>query len=67
MSIYGRKEGIGMSKKFKDRKERREVIELMTKLLLPMLDFLNSDTVIKVRRALYLLGEIEYESQKSEG
>lgn len=51
--------------KFKDRKEQREVTETMNALLLPMLYYLNNDTAIKVRRALYLLGEIEIESQKS--
>jgi hypothetical protein len=52
--------------KFKDRKEQREVTEVMNALLLPMLNYLNADTVIKVRRALYLLGEIEVEPQESE-
>lgn len=51
--------------KFKDRKEQREVTETMNALLLPMLNLncLNADTAIKVRRALYLLGEIEVEPQ----
>lgn len=53
-------------KKFKDRKEQREVTETMNALLLPMLDYLNADTAIKVRRALYLLGKIEIESQEGE-
>ena len=53
-------------KKFKDRKEQREVTELMAGLLLPMIDYLNADTAIKVRRALYLLGEIDFEPQESE-
>ena len=52
--------------KFKDRKEQREVTEVMNALLLPMLNYLNADTVIKVRRALYLLGEIEVEPQESD-
>lgn len=52
--------------KFKDRKEQREITETMNMLLLPMLDLLNSDTAIKVRRALYLLGKIEIESPESE-
>ena len=52
--------------KFKDRKEQREVVEIMDKLLLPTLNYLNSDTAIKVRRALYLLGEIEIDPQESE-
>jgi len=50
--------------KFKDRKEQREVTELMDGLLLPMINYFNADTAIKVRRALYLLGEIDFESQK---
>jgi hypothetical protein len=49
--------------KFKDRKEQREVTETMEALLLPMLNYLNTDTAIRVRRALYLLGEIEIEPQ----
>lgn len=52
--------------KFKDRKEQREVTETMNALLLPMLDYLNADTTIKVKRALYLLGEIDIEPQESE-
>lgn len=52
--------------KFKDRKEQREVTETMNALLLPMLDYLNADTAIKVKRALYLLGEIDIEPQESE-
>lgn len=52
--------------KFKDRKEQREVTETMNFLLLPMLPYLNNDTAIKVRRGLYLLGEIEIETQKEE-
>ena len=50
--------------KFKDRKEQREVTELMNALLRPMVYYLDTDTAIKVRRALYLLGEIEIESQE---
>lgn len=52
--------------KFKDRKERREVTETMNALLLPLLNYLNNDTAIKVRRALYLLGKIDIEFQDSE-
>ena len=52
--------------KFKDRKEQRQVTEVMNGLLLPTLNYLNADTAIKVRRALYLLGEIEVEPQESE-
>ena len=52
--------------KFKDRKEQREVTEVMNALLLPMLNYLNADTAIKVKKALYLLGEIEVDTQKSE-
>ena len=47
--------------KFKDRKEQREVTETMNALLLSILHYLNDDTAIKVRRALYLLGKIEFE------
>ncbi len=49
---------------YKDRREQRKVTETMDSLLLPMLSYLNSDTEIIVRRALYLLGEIEVESQE---
>lgn len=56
-----------MSEKFKDRKEQRKITETMSALLLPMLPYLNSNTAIIVKRALYLLGEIEIELQKSEG
>lgn len=52
--------------KFKNRKEQRQVTETMNALLCPMLDYLNVDTTIKVKRALYLLGEIDIESQESE-
>ena len=52
--------------KFKDRKEQREVTETMNDLLLPMLNYLNADTAIKVRRALYLLGKIEFELPEME-
>lgn len=55
-----------MSKKFKDRKEQREVTETMNALLLPLLPHLTSDTAIIVKRALYLLGEIEIDPQESE-
>lgn len=55
-----------MSKKFKDRKEQRKVNETMNSLLLPLLLHLTSETTIVVKRALYLLGEIEVESQESE-
>jgi hypothetical protein len=53
-------------RKFMDRKEQREVTETMNALLLPMLDYLNTDTAIRVRRALYLLGKIDVEAQESE-
>ena len=52
-----------MNEKFKDRKERRKVTETMNALLLPLLFCLNNDTAIIVKRALYLLGEIEIEQQ----
>lgn len=55
-----------MSGKFKDRKEQRKVTETMNALLLPLLPYLTSDTAIIVKRSLYLLGEIEVESQESE-
>lgn len=48
---------------YKDRKEQREITEMMNNLLLQLLPYLNSDTASKVRRALQLLGEIEIESQ----
>ena len=53
--------------KFKDRKEQRGLTETMNALLLPMLDYLNADTARKVKRALYLLSEIDIEPQESEG
>lgn len=55
-----------MGEKFKDRKEQRKVTETMNALLLPLLQYLTSDTAIIVRRALLLLGEIEIEPQESE-
>jgi hypothetical protein len=55
-----------MSEKFKDRKEQRKVIETMNALLLSLLPYLSSETAIVVKRALYLLGEIEVEPQESE-
>ncbi len=55
-----------MSGKFKDRKEQRKVTETMNALLLSLLPHLTSDTAIIVKRALYLLGEIEIEPQESE-
>ena len=53
-------------KKFKDRKEQREVTETMNALLVPMMHYLNADTAKRVRRALYLLENIDIEPQKSE-
>lgn len=53
-------------KKYKSRKEQRKVTETMNALLLPSLSYLNNDTAIIVKRALYLLGEIEIECQESE-
>lgn len=53
-------------KNYKDRPEQRKVTETMNALLLPLLPHLNSETVIIVKRALYLLGEIEVEPQESE-
>lgn len=52
---------------YKNRKEQREITETMNSLLLQLLPYLNSDTAIKLRRALHLLGEIEIEREaKSE-
>ena len=53
-------------KKYQSRKEQRNVTETMNALLLPLLPYLTSDTAIIVKRALYLLGEIEVESQENE-
>ena len=50
--------------KYKDRKEQRKVMETMDSLLLPLLNHCNNDTGSIIRRALYLLGEIEIESQE---
>lgn len=52
--------------KFKNRKEQREVIETMDKVLLPLLEYLNAETAIKIRRGLYLLSKIDVEPQESE-
>lgn len=54
-------------KKYQSRKEQRKVTETMNALLLPLLPHLNSDTAMIVKRALYLLGEIEIEPQGGEG
>lgn len=54
-------------KKYESRKEQRKVTETMNAMLLPLLPHLTSDTAIIVKRALYLLGEIEIEPQESEG
>lgn len=51
---------------YKDRREQRRVTETMNALLIPALSYLNNDTANIVRRALYLLGEIEIDSQESE-
>lgn len=51
---------------YKDRSEQRKVTETVNKLLLPLLPYLNSETVIIAKRALYLLGEIEVGSQGEE-
>ena len=53
-------------KKYQSRKEQRNVTETMNALLLPLLPYLTSDTAIIVKRALYLLGEIEVEPQERE-
>lgn len=50
-----------MGEKFKNRKEKRQVTETMYDLLQPMVKYLNNETVIKVKKALYLLGTIEIE------
>ena len=50
---------------YRDRTEQRRVTETMNSLLAPMLDYLNNDTAIIVRRALYLLGEIKIEPQET--
>ena len=55
-----------MSGKYKDRKEQRKVIETMSALLLPLLPYYDNDTKDIIKRALYLLGEIEVEPQESE-
>ena len=51
--------------KYQSRKEQRKVTETMNSLLLPLLPHLTSDTASIVKRALYLLGEIEIEPQES--
>lgn len=53
-------------KKYQSRKEQRNVTETMNALLLPLLPYLTSDTAVIVKRALYLLGEIEVEPQESD-
>lgn len=53
-------------KKYQSRKEQRNVTETMNSLLLPLLPYLTSDTAIIVKRALYLLGEIEVEPVSKE-
>ena len=50
--------------RFKDITEQRQVVELMNELLIPTLNYLNADTAIAVRRALYLLGEIGVEKNE---
>ena len=49
---------------YKDRTEQRRVTETMNSLLVPMLNHLNNDTAIIVKRALYLLEEIKIEPQE---
>ena len=51
---------------YKDRTEQRRITETMNALLLPLSHYLDSDTAIIVKRALYLLGEIKIEPQESE-
>ena len=51
---------------YKDRREQRKVTETMNALLLQLLPCLSSETAIVVKRALYLLGEIEIDPQESE-
>lgn len=50
--------------KYKDEDERQKVTETMNLLLSPILPNLNTETAISVMRALYLLGEIDVESQE---
>jgi len=52
--------------KFKNRKEQREVTETMDRVLLPLLEYINTETAIKIRRGLYLLSKIDVEPQESE-
>lgn len=49
---------------YKDRTEQRRITETMNSLLAPMLYYLNNDTAIIVKRALYLLEEIKIEPQE---
>ncbi len=51
---------------YKDRTEQRRVIETMNSLLLPLISHLSNETAIIVKRALYLLSEIDIEPQESE-
>ena len=52
--------------KFKNRKEQREITEIMNEVLLPLLKYINTETAIKIRRGLYLLSKIDVEPQESE-
>ena len=52
--------------KYKDEDERQKVTETMNLLLSSILPILSSETTITVQRALYLLGEIDVESQECE-
>lgn len=53
-------------KKFKNRKEQREITETMDSVLLPLLEYFNAETAIKIRRGLYLLSKIDIEPQEDE-
>lgn len=55
---------MGKIERFKDRTEQRRVTETVNGLLLPMLNYLNADAAIAVRRGLYLLGEIGVEENE---
>ena len=39
--------------KFKNRKEQREITEIMNEVLLPLLKYINTETAIKIRKEVY--------------
>lgn len=55
-----------MSVKYINRDEKRKVTETMNALLLPMLKYLTTETMVAVSKGLYILNELDIEAKSEE-